>query len=546
MNSVLRRAAFGASLAGMVVASTALAGAQESTAYPKAEFAPQAVSLQQLTDGIHMTKEDTAPARGYTGPTSMAVDPDDPRVVVAATADMRTRLCYLLVSTDAGLSWTYAEERPAAESYPFCTNTSSGVSQPRVEWGSDGTLYYASQAYGEGEGGQDGKDSIMLARTTDLGQTWETTIVTDARVEPDPKPRNVGVTGLAVDTSGDEDAIYVGFSRDWRRSASDGDPLADQRHVMVAASTDGGESFGEPVNLSDFSELTMEVAGEPYPLHFQTAFTRPFLTAHDGVILAVGDGGPPNDDPPPEEVYDGIFGEADPMLIARSTDQGSTWTVAELSTPVYTAAGSQTGMGWTPEGGPDGTFVLAYAATPGDAPKAGRTDIVVQRSTDRGETWTEPVAINDDDPSDGYTSFYPELDVAPNGRVDVVWHDNRELENFLMAVRSTYSTDGGETWAPNLAVTDQPIDFDIGASATGDVRQPPGVASTDSYAVIAWPDTRFGNQQTQTQDNFAAIAQFSPLPAEDESILPTIAAILGGLVLAGAILLGVQAVRRGR
>ncbi|HEV2767471.1 MAG TPA: sialidase family protein, partial [Acidimicrobiales bacterium] len=468
---------------------------------------------------------------------------DNPRVLVAATADLRTRLCYLLVSTDAGLTWTYSEARPAAESYPYCTNNSSGVSQPRVEWGSDGTLYYASEAYGEGEGARDGKTSIVLARTTDLGETWDTTIVTDARTQPDPKPRNTGVTGLAVDTSGDQDAIYVGFSRDWRFSASDGDPLEDQRHVVMASSTDGGQSFGEPVNLNDFSGLTTMIGGKAYPLHFQTAFTRPFVAAQDGVILAVGDGGPPSDDPPPEEVYDGLFGEGDPLLVARSTDQGRTWTVSELSTPVYTAAGSQTGMGWTPEGGPDGTFVLAYAATPGDAPKAGRTDIVVRRSTDGGVSWTEPVAINDDDPSDGYTSFYPQLDVAPNGRVDVIWHDNRQQTDFLMAVRATYSTDGGATWAPNIAVTARPIDFSVGASSTGDVRQPPGVASTDSYAAIAWPDTRFADEQTQTQDNFGVVAQFSPLPAE-ESIWLTIAAAVGGLVLAGIVLLGIQFARK--
>lgn len=546
MNSVLRRAAFGASLAGMVAASSAVAVAQEATAYPKAEFGPQAVSIERLTDGIHMTEEDTAPARGYTGPTSMVADPDDPRVIVAATANLRTRLCHLLVSTDAGLTWTFSEERPAAEGYPYCTNNSSGVSQPRVDWGSDGTLYYASEAYGEGEGGGDGVTSIVLARTTDLGETWETTIVADARAQPDPKPGNTGVTGLAVDTSGDQDAVYVGFSRSWRATATEGDPLEDQRHVVVAASTDGGETFGEPMNLNDFSELTMEIGGQSYPVHFQTAFTRPFVAAHDGVVLAVGDGGPPSDDPPPDEAFDGIFGEATPMLVARSTDQGRTWTVAELTTPVYNAGGSQTGMGWTPEGGPDGTFVLAYAATPGDAPKAGRTDVVVRRSTDRGETWTEPVAINDDDPSDGYTSFYPELAVAPNGRVDVVWQDNRQLGDFIMEVRSTYSTDGGETWAPNIAVTDQPIDFSIGASSTGDVRQPPGVASTDSYAVFAWYDTRFGDEQTQTQDNFGVIAQFSPLPSEENTTWPTIAAILGGLMLAGIILLGVQFVRRRR
>jgi hypothetical protein len=513
-------------------------------AFPKADFAPQDVAVQRLTAEVHMTEEETAPERGFTGPTSMAIDPENPRTIVAATANLRTRLCHLLVSTDAGATWSFAEELPARESHPFCTNTTAGVGQPALAWGSDGTLYYAMQAYGPGEGPRDGVTSIALARTTDLGQTWTTTLVQDARSQPDPKPENTGVPGLAVDTSGAEDAIYVGFSRDWSATAEEGDPLEDKTEVAVAASTDGGESFGEPVNLNDQSQLTIDIAGQDYPLHFQTAFGRPFLTAHDGVILAVGDGGPPADNEPPEEVYDGIFGESDPMLVARSTDQGRSWTVSELSAPIYGAAGSQTGMGWTPDGGPDGTFVLAYAATPGDSSTASRSDIVVQRSTDGGVNWTEPLAINDDDPSELYTSFYPQLDVAPNGRVDVVWQDNREETDFLVNVRHTYSTDGGVTWAPNAQVTDEPIDFNLGISFNSDVRQPPGVASTDEYAAVAWADPRFADQETQTQDNFGAIVQFSPLPSEENRTWYIVAAVLGGLALAGVVLLAVQAVRR--
>lgn len=514
-------------------------------AFPKATFAGQGDTVQRLTTGVHMTKEDTSPTRGFSGPTSMAVDPDNPRVIVAASANLRTRLCHLLVSTDAGATWNQSKERPALESYPYCTNTTAGVPQASVAWGSGGTLYYASQAYGDGEGSRAGKTSMVLARTTDLGETWTTKLVTDARSQPDPKPENTGGFGLAVDTSGAQDTIYVGYDRDWSATAPDGHALENKEEVVVSVSTDGGESFGEPVNLNTHSNLTMTVGGQTYPLHFQTAFGRPFLTAHDGVVLAVGDGGPPADNEPPDDVYDGIFGESDPMLVARSTDRGRTWTVSELSRPVFTAAGSHTGMGWTPEGGADGTFVLAYAATPGDTPSASRSDIVVQRSTDNGVTWTEPVAINDDDPKDQYTAFYPQLDVAPNGRVDVIWQDNRDQTDYLVEVRYTYSTDGGATWAPNMGVTDRKIDFFPGISFNSDIRQPPGVASTNAFAAIAWADARFADAETQTQDNFGVVAQFSPLPAEENTGWRTAAAVLGGLVLAGIVLLGIQLMRRG-
>ncbi|MDQ4070482.1 MAG: glycoside hydrolase [Actinomycetota bacterium] len=597
MSPVLRRAAIVGALVGMVAASSGMAGAQTTTtlpaspgvttpsgqlvpgsqtneprqvtpggqqnptaetapggqpgpafraipAYPKARFAPQGSEVQRLTQGVHMTKEDQSPTRGFTGPTKIQAKPGDPRVIVAATADLRSRLCYLLVSTDAGLTWRFARERPAPAGYPYCQNTTAGVPEASVAWGRDGTLYYALQAYGDGEGPREGMTSIALARTTDLGDTWTTTLVDDARAYPDPKPENTGVPGLAVDTSGAQDALYVGYSRDWSATAPQGHPLREKTEVVVSVSTDGGRTFGQPINLNDHSQLTMQAGGQTYPIHFQTAFGRPFLVAHDGVVMAVADGGPPSDNGPPTAAFAGIFAVATPMLLARSTDQGRTWTVTELTRPVYNAAGSYTGMGWTPRGGPNGTFVFAYAATPGDTPSASRSDIVMRRSTDRGVTWSDPVAINDDDPSDQYTSFYPELDVAPNGRVDVVWQDNRDLSDYLVNVRYTYSTDGGETWAPNMAVNDQPINFNRGISFNSDLRQPPGVASTNSYAAIAWADPRFADEETQTQDNFGVIAQFAPLPADEDTGWQTVAAILGGLVLAGAILLAVQAVRR--
>ncbi|MGI8984892.1 MAG: sialidase family protein [Acidimicrobiales bacterium] len=545
MSPATRRVAVAGALLAVAAASSGVASAQTVAAFPKANFAEQKVQIERVTAGVHMTKAETSPSRGFTGPTSMAVSPDDPRVIVAATADLRNRLCYLLVSTDAGGTWSFSDERPAPEAYPYCTNTTAGVPQASLAWGSNGTLYYAMQAYGEDEGPRPGKTSIALARTKDLGRTWTTTLVDDARAAPDPKPENTGVPGLAVDTSGSADVIHVGFSRDWSATAPEGHPLEKKREVSVSTSTDGGKTFAPPVDLNEQSKLTMTVKGQSYPIHFQTAFGRPYVVAHDGVVMAVGDGGPPADNGPPSADYGGIFGETTPMVLARSTDKGKTWTVTELSKPLYNAAGSYTGMGWTKDGGPDGTFVFAYSATPGGAPNAGRSDIVIQRSTDKGLTWSDPVAINDDDPKNRFTSFYPELDVAPNGRVDVIWQDNRDLTDYLVNVRYSYSTDGGKTWAHSTVVNDQPINFKLGISFNSDIRQPPGVASTNSYASIAWADSRFAEEKSQTQDNFGVVAQFSPLPSDDDNgAWPVIAAILGGLGVAGIVLLGIQAVRR--
>ncbi|MCA1702908.1 MAG: hypothetical protein LC808_06395 [Actinobacteria bacterium] len=77
-----------------------------------------------------------------------------------------------------------------------------------------------------------------------------------------------------------------------------------------------------------------------------------------------------------------------------------------------------------------------------------------------------------------------------------------------------------------------------------DIRQPPELASTNQYAAIAWADPRFADDLTQTQDNFAVVAQFAPLPSNENTTWPMLAAVLGGLVIAGVVLLSFQFVRR--
>jgi hypothetical protein len=284
----------------------------------------------------------------------------------------------------------------------------------------------------------------------------------------------------------------------------------------------------------------------------RTGFGAPTgMVAHDGVLLTVaGPDFPSNDQPqPPPEAGANLtpgswYAYPMPQLIGRSTDQGKTWTITTLGDPILAGTGSMTGIGWTPKGGDNGSFVAVYAATPATSPTIALADIVMQRSTDNGVTWSSPLAIDDDPPEMQATGFYPQLSVAPNGRVDVAWQDDRELSDFNFNVRYSYSTDGGVSWAKNVRINDKPVNFNFGVSFNSDIRQPNGVASTNSYAIIGWADTRNANDTSQAQDNYAAAVQFSPLPTTKNTTAPVIAAIFGGLVVAGIILLVVLQMRK--
>ena len=129
MSPRITRVLLAAAAAALTAATAGSAAAQTPpspanyTRREKAAFGDQASKPKLLTGSVQMTKEDTAPARGYTAPTSMAADPEDPRVIVGAVANLRARTCHLVRSTDAGRTWTFSKTPPAPSGYPFCTST---------------------------------------------------------------------------------------------------------------------------------------------------------------------------------------------------------------------------------------------------------------------------------------------------------------------------------------------------------------------------------------------------------------------------------------
>lgn len=549
MNAIRRRGrsilvALACAAAGLTAIPSVVARAQ--SAVEQAQFSSQSQSVMQSTASTQMTKDNKVPTRGFGSPGSMLVDPSNPQVVLAAAADLRAKICHLERSDDAGQTWHILPSSPAPTAYQYCTVSNAGVPEAMMAWGKNGILYYARAGYGDGEGFRLGHVSILLQRSTDLGNTWTTTVVDNNRNSTSSTPgSDSGVSGLAVDSSASRDVVYVGFIKSYP-TAPKGSPLVDGE-VVIATSTDGGSSFGQPVNLNAFTKVTATVGGTAYPLIGMNYFGNPFMTAHNGEVLAVegaqftAANTPPgaNDNYPPL-----------PQLVARSTDHGQTWTVSALGPPTFTAngggTGAMTGLGWTPKGGAQGTFLAAYAFTPASSSTSGYQQIVMQRSTDGGQTWSDPVAINDDDPSQRFTSFYPNMNVAPNGRVDVIFQTNRNQANNRFQVYYTYSGDGGQTWAHNVKVTDQPVNFNYGISYNGDIRQAPGVASANQFVAVGWGDPRKATSTTQTQDDYGAIVQFEAIPTGTALWLPILAAVLDGLAVAAIAVGAVVLIRRRR
>jgi uncharacterized repeat protein (TIGR01451 family) len=82
------------------------------------------------------------------------------------------------------------------------------------------------------------------------------------------------------------------------------------------------------------------------------------------------------------------------------------------------------------------------------------TDVMFVRSVNGGLTFSAPHRINDDPVNQDKWHWFGTLAVAPNGRIDVVWLDTRNAANNTDSqLFYSWSTDGGVTWSPNLAVS---------------------------------------------------------------------------------------------
>lgn len=475
-----------------------------------------------LTQPVHATEDDVVPTRTYGSP-FMAVDPTNERNVVAAFVEMRTRVCGLLRSTDGGQTWTRPDALPAPASYPYCFHGSGGVTQTPIAFGSNGVLYYAMAGWDEQDGGQrSGNMSVLLARTDDLGETWETTIAHDARgLEGDDMQNSRPVSTIAVDTTGAQDVVYIA----WRANH-----FPTNRSWMVV-STDGGDTFSEPrdavVGFWEDPDNWPDDVPDDQRIVDNAGSANPALTIDESGNVYVLWERRLNSDVETDTSHT--------SYVSRSSDRGETWEYFEVAPGLPNLGNSI--LRWGPEGGSDGSLHVVYHAKE-DQPQ-GDTDIYYQRSTDRGETWTEPMVISDDDPEALRAQLLPNIAVGPDGRLEAAWWDFRDDPGtHANDVYQTVSHDNGETWSANQRISDQSIVRSIGPWSGGfDMRMPVGIAASGSYTVFGWSDTRNGDEVTQAQDIYTAALQYEPLPAAFPRVLAYLLAAVIGLLFVGLLLL---------
>src|SRR5216110_3365687 len=153
------------------------------------------------------------------------------------------------------------------------------------------------------------------------------------------------------------------------------------------------------------------------------------------------------------------------------------------------------------------------------------TDVMFVRSTDGGVTFSAPHKINDDPVNPNKWHWFGTMSVAPNGRLDAVWYDTRNAPNNTDSqLFYSWSTDGGVTWAPNVAVSSSfnphegwPVQQKIGDYIT--------IVSDNTGGDVAYSATfNFNPNTVQHEQDVYYVRVFpsgGPTPTPTPTVTPT-------------------------
>jgi putative cell wall-binding protein len=493
MNTTMGRRSIAALITAAVTALTVLTVVPEATA--------QTVGDLRFGENYRQGT-DTSAARGRDVP-GLAVDPADPRHVVSVDVDYEKGECSFKTSFDGGLTWPSSGNfnAPAGWPDPPCLqNFDSGGyahGNASVVFGAGQNVYTAFSSHrGPYQRPESniiagiGDDSLVV-RSTDGGRTWQTAVPAILG-GPDAQPFNIRpqvTVHRGAGTAG-ADRVYVNA---WRcRVISSGCSGGnDIREMWVARSDDGGQTWTTPVRAS---ADTGGPTGPNLPGTSQVNEpSQPVVDPRNGYVYMAWrrrDGSPTP--------------TVNNVEVARSKDLGQTWERFTAG-PAVGSAHPRIALNPT-----TGTLYVVYQNNVFGSPTTDQ-DIAFVSSADTGAgagaAWTAPKRVNDDPLNNNAAQQVPRVEVASDGRIDVVWMDRRHdptspTSRGRADVFYAYSLDGGASFSANRRVTDRHLNRDVGLTGVGGYTWygPVLAAMGNDEVLFAWTDSREGNYNNGAQD----------------------------------------------
>lgn len=455
---------------------------------------------------VKTTVDDIAYPLSVENESSIAVNPTNPQNIIASAVDYRDdSSTWVYVSSDGGKTFRSIN---LGKTHDFWASSND----PSVAFSSDGTAYLV---YGSFPAGGAGKNGVYISISKDGGKNWQKHIPVIEHAETQtPDSAFEDKYYITVDNSPTSPYfhdLYIPWKRVTARDSA--------TEIVIAKSTDGGLHWSTPIRVSDRLSGTSEdtTFGQSFPYCVTGPAGEVYLFWNHGIKHGVG--------------------------FSRSTDGGATWTPPKIAAnyPIFgkttkisegfrhTVKGVVRAESYPSaacditEGKYRGNLYLTYAG--GNYP-----NIYFIRSTDGGDTWSDPVFVHSDTTRDQFWQWLA-ID-RTTGDLGVMYFDSRDdANNLLVNCYVSYSSDAGNTWIDRRAAdvsSDLRLNPFGGNAFAGDYS---GCAFHDGVIYPSWVDMRNSIQNINNSDVFTAIIDINaPKPPYNFYTKP-IADQIGNLII---------------
>jgi hypothetical protein len=406
----------------------------------------------------------SGPASVYSGATSDSAGDLDPRIVtdgngswravwtssfdlddlIGADADILTA-----ESTDAGASWAIPQPlnaNAAADKGPdqYPALATDGADNWVALWSSRSDL-----------AGTIGHDrDILAASSFDGGQSWTFPIALNGNAAVDAQD------DLYPDLATDGAGTWVAV---WQSSDTLGDTISVDPDILVASSTDAGMTWSFPVALNTNAATD---SGGDYQPSIATDGAGIWVVSWTSLDELEGTVGPDTD-----------------IFVARSTDDGATWTpVVALNSNAATDTGGDFASQVVTDA--DGNWLVVWESEDDLSGTIGTdADILAARSSDGGASWTDPYVLNTNAAVDTGNDQQPRLATDGLGHWVATWYSDEDLGGGIGTDEDIFtarSTDIGATWSAPSPLTAGP------STDSGDDYQPRVQTDGRGHWLAAW------------------------------------------------------------
>ena len=340
---------------------------------------------------------------------TICIHAKDSQVMMAAT-----NIDNIYISKDGGLNWS---EKKISSKY--------GVwGDPVIISDTSGAFYFFHLS-----NPQDGNwiDRIVCQRSDDLGTNWTTGTYMGLNGEKAQDKH----WAIVNEKNNDIYVTWTQFDKYGSKSS------AHKSSILFSCSNDQGKNWSKPIKIN-------QMDGDCIDSDNTT----------EGAVPAVG---------PEGEIYVSWAGP-DGLVFDRSLDGGKTWLDKDIKIDPFVGGWDidipgihrSNGMPVTvcdlSQGPNRGTIYVNWADQRNGTDD---TDIWMVQSKDKGNTWSEPVKVNNDEGKAHQFLTWMDVDDS-NGDIYCVFYDRRALKGEWTNVYLARSTDGGLTFQ-NHQINDEPF-----------------------------------------------------------------------------------------